>query len=161
MFDIFRGKVVKEGTQWDLKQVAVHVIFPPDAVPEDRTLTLLRWNPHARCPPLLHHEAIVSDVIELSAVDSTGILHFNKAVTIVIPHCASNLKGYEVVIKTLVNSETNEWDDSVETEDVRTQDGENLFIYSFILIFWHFGILGKWILLHDPRNSRRLMLLLA
>ncbi|XP_068705812.1 uncharacterized protein [Montipora foliosa] len=119
---LHRGKVVKEGTQWDLKQIAVHVIFPPDAVPEDRTLTLLRWNPHARCPPLLHHEAIVSDVIELSAVDNTGILHFNKAVTIVIPHCASNLKGYEVVIKTLVNSEANEWDDSVETEDVRTQD---------------------------------------
>ncbi|XP_068704314.1 uncharacterized protein [Montipora foliosa] len=119
---LHRGKVVKEGTQWNLKQVAVHVIFPPDAVPEDRTLTLLRWNPHARCPPLLHHEAIVSDVIELSAVDSPGILHFNEAVTIVIPHCASNLKGYEVVIKTLVDSETNEWDDSVETADVRTQD---------------------------------------
>ncbi|XP_068705821.1 uncharacterized protein [Montipora foliosa] len=119
---LHRGKVVKEGTQWDLKQVAVHVIFPPDAVPEDRTLTLLRWNPHARCPPLLYHEAIVSDVIELSAVDSPGILHFNEAVTIVIPHCASNLKGYEVVIKTLVDSETNEWDDSVELEDVRTQD---------------------------------------
>ncbi|XP_068705827.1 uncharacterized protein [Montipora foliosa] len=135
---LHRGKVVKEGTQWDLKQVAVHVIFPPDAVPEDRTLTLLRWNPHARCPPLLHHEAIVSDVIELSAVDSPGILHFNEAVTIVIPHCASNLKGYEVVIKTLVDSETNEWDDSVELEDVRTQDGENLFIYLFIFFFLRF-----------------------
>ena len=125
MFDIFSGEVVKEGTRWDPKQVAVHVIFPSGAVSEDRILKLLRWNPRARYPPLLHHEAIVSDVIELSAVDSPEILHFNEAVTIVIPHCASNLKGYEVVIKTLINSENNEWDDIVETEDLRTKHGEN------------------------------------
>ncbi|XP_068705849.1 uncharacterized protein [Montipora capricornis] len=117
-----REKVVKGGARWDLKQVAVHVIFPPGAVSEDRTLTLLRWNPGARSPPLHHHEAIVSDVIELSVVDSPGILHFNEAVTIVIPHRASSLKGYEVVIKTLINSETNDWDDIVETEDLRTSD---------------------------------------
>ncbi|XP_068737903.1 uncharacterized protein [Montipora capricornis] len=119
---IFSGNVVKEGIRWDLKQVAVQVIFPPGAVSEDRTLTLLRRNPRACCPPLLHHEAIVSDVIELSAMDSLEILHFNKAVTIVIPHCASSLKGYEVVVKTLINSETNDWADIVETEDLRIPD---------------------------------------
>ena len=133
----FRGNVVKEGRRWDLKQFALQVIFPRDAVPEDRILTLLRWNPGARCPPLFHHEAIVSDVIELSAMDSPGILHFNKAVTIVIPHCASSLKGYEVVIKTLINTETNEWDDIVETEDLRTLEGENL-IQLFAIIFLAF-----------------------
>ncbi|XP_068705853.1 uncharacterized protein [Montipora capricornis] len=118
---ICSGEVVKEGTRWDPKEVAVHVIFPSGAVSEDRILKLLRWNPRARCPPLLHQEDIVSDVIELSAVDSPSIQHFNEAVTIVIPHCAANLRGYEVVIKTLINSETNEWDDIVETEDLRTK----------------------------------------
>ena len=120
---------MKEGTRWDLKQVAIHIIFPPGAVSEDRTLTLLRWNPGARCPPLHHHEAIVSDVIELSVVDSPGILHFNEAVTIVIPHRAPGCKGYEVVIKALSNSKTNEWDDIVEMEDLRTLDGETLFYF--------------------------------
>ncbi|XP_068705851.1 uncharacterized protein [Montipora foliosa] len=118
---ICSGEVVKEGTRWDPKEVAVHVIFPSGAVSEDRILKLVRWNPRARCPPLLHQEDIVSDVIELSEVDSPSIQHFNEAVTIVIPHCASNLKGYEVVIKTLINSENNEWDDIVETEDLRTK----------------------------------------
>ncbi|XP_068735156.1 uncharacterized protein [Montipora capricornis] len=89
---ICSGEVVKEGTRWDPKEVAVHVIFPSGAVSEDRILKLLRWNPRVRCPPLLRQEAIVSDVIELSEVDSLRIQHFNEAVTIVIPHCAANLK---------------------------------------------------------------------
>ena len=64
-------------------------------------------------------EALVSDVIELS-LDSPG-LHFDKAVTLIIPHCASDLKGYEVVVKSL--SIGDEWKD-VETADWRTKDGK-------------------------------------
>ena len=96
------------------------MFFPPGAVSGGRILTVRRWNPRFRSPPLFDNEAVVSDVIELS-LDSLGGLHFDKAVTLVIPHCASDLKGYEVVVKSL--SIGDEWKD-VETADWRAKGGE-------------------------------------
>ena len=92
------------------------MIFPP----EGSVSTVCRWNPRFRSPLLFDNEAVVSDVIELS-LDSPGALHFDKPVTLVIPHCASDLKGYEVVVKCF--SRGDEWKD-VETADWRTKSGE-------------------------------------
>ncbi|KAK2560327.1 Nephrocystin-3 [Acropora cervicornis] len=98
--------------------IDLHVFFPPGAVSGGRISTVRRWNPRFRSPPLFGNEAVVSDVIELS-LDSPGGLHFDEAVTLVIPHCASDLKGYEVVVKSLITGD--EWKD-VETVDWRTKD---------------------------------------
>ena len=102
--------------------MAAHLIFPPDAVSEDRLMALYRWKFSACSPPLQENEAIVSDVVELSA----GIyerLAFNKEVTLAISHSASDLKGYEVVVKKLIDKETNEWVDVDETVDFRSLSG--------------------------------------
>ena len=131
LFINFRGEVA---ACCFLKQVGIHLIFPPGAVPEGRISTVRKWNPPFRSPPLFENEAVVSDVIELS-LDSPGDLHFDKTVTLVIPHCGSDLKGYEVVIKCF--SSGDEWKD-VETVDWRTKNGEKTVFYFFqkyILIF--------------------------
>ena len=109
-FLIFSGEAV---AYCSIKQAGIHLIFPPGAVPEGSPSTVRRWNPRVRSPPLFDHEAVVSDVIELS-LDIPGALHFDKTVTLVIPHCASNLKGYEVVVKCF--SRDDDWKD-VETAD--------------------------------------------
>ena len=90
--------------------------------------TVRRWNPCFRSPLLFDNEAVVSDVIELS-LDSPGALHFDKTVTLVIPHCASDLKGYEVVVKCF--SSGDEWKD-VETANWRTKSGEKTRFSSFL-----------------------------
>ena len=98
-----------------------------------RISTVRRWNPRLRSPPLLDNEAVVSDVIELS-LDSPGDLQFDRALTLVIPHFASDLKGYEVVVKCL--SIGDEWKD-VETADWRTKSGEKTFFFKkYILNFF-------------------------
>ena len=128
---MFRGEAV---THCFLNQVGMHLMFPPGTVSEGGVSTVRRWNPRFRSPPLFENEAVVSDVIELS-LDSPGDLHFDKTLTLVIPHCASDLKGYEVVIKCF--SSGDEWKD-VETADWRTKNGEKTVFYFFqkwILIF--------------------------
>ena len=55
----------------------------------------------------------VSDVIELSTDSTEG--QFNKAVKLVISHCAANLKGYEVAVKQLIEKENNTWVDIAGT----------------------------------------------
>jgi len=91
-------------------------------------LTVRRWNPRFRSPPQFDHEAVVSDVIELS-LESPGALHFDKTVTLVIPHCASDLKGYEVVVKFF--SSGDEWKD-VETANWQTKSGEKTMFSIFL-----------------------------
>ena len=118
--------MTKQGAHWNLKQVKAHVIFPPDAVSEERTITVLRWNSSVCSPPLNNNEALVSGIIELST-DSAQGLDFNKAVTLVISHCAGDLKGFEVVAKKLVDKNRNEWDDICETADVRLLAGKEKF----------------------------------
>ena len=100
------------------------IVFPPGTLSGGRISTVPWWNSCFRSPPLLENEAVVSDVIELS-LDSPG-QHFDKAVTLVIPHCASDLKGYEVVVKSL--SIGDEWKD-VETADWRTKDGKKTMFF--------------------------------
>ena len=124
LFLIFRGEAV---AYCFLKQVGVHLISPPGAVAEGSVSTVRRWNRRFRSPLLSDNEAVVSDVIELS-LDSPVALHFDKTVTLVIPHCASALKGYEVVVKCLSSSD--EWKD-VETADWRTRSGEKTTFSNF------------------------------
>ena len=115
--------MTKQGAHWNLKKVKAHVMFPPDAVSEERTITVLRWNSSVCSPPLNNNEALVSGIIELST-DSAQCLDFNKAVTLVISHCAGDLKGFEIVAKKLLDRESNVWDDISETVDMRSSAGK-------------------------------------
>ena len=125
--------MTKQGIHWDIKQVAAHLTFPPDAVSEDSTVTLLRWHPQTRFPPLHGNEAIVSDVIELS-VESPEGLCFNKEVTLVISHCAADVKGYEVVMKMLIDRDSNEWVDIFGTVDLRSLSGKKYYLPFYICV---------------------------
>ena len=113
----------KQGTHWNLKQVAAHLTFPPDAVSEDQTVTVSRWNSSLCSPPLNDNEALVSGIIELST-DSAQGFEFNKVVTLVISHCAADIKGYEVVAKMLIDRDTNVWSDISQTVDMRSLAGK-------------------------------------
>ncbi len=104
------------------------MIFPPDAVTEDRPMTLHTWKSSVCSPPLQENEAIVSDVVELST-DITGELVFNKEVTLAISHSAADLKGYEVVVKKMIDRDSNEWVDVDKTVDIRSLTGKEQNVY--------------------------------
>ena len=79
-------------------------------------ITCSLWSPGTLSPPLGSNEALVSNVIELSH-DGPPDLEFSGnaqgSITVALMHSASDLKGYEVVIKQLVDRENNEWIDLV------------------------------------------------
>ena len=117
-----------EGTNWAVKQGAVHLMFPPDAVSEPTPIVVHRWKYSVRSPPLQEHEAITSDVIELYSKDSKS-LKFNTKVKLSLSHSATNLRGYELVIKKLIDKETNNWEEVDGTRDVRCREGMNVPLY--------------------------------
>ena len=121
-----RGTVKSEGTSWALKLGAVHLIFPPNAVSERTPTVVYRWKSSVCSPPLQDHEAIVSNVIELSSHDGQQV-HFNDMVTLTLSHSAPDLRGYEVVIKRQINKKTNEWEDVRGTKNLSCRQGIKIF----------------------------------
>ena len=122
------GKVIevtRKGTSWAFEQWAVHLMLPPDAVSE-RTSIVVRRRKYCLCsPPLQEHEAITSNVIELSCLNGQE-LKFNAMVKLSLSHSATDLQGYELVIKKLTDKETNNWEDVHGTRDMRCrQDFED------------------------------------
>ena len=109
------------------KHGAVHLMFPPDAV--STSIVVRRWKYPS--PPLQEHEAITSNVIELSSMARQG-LKFNTKVRLSLSHSATNLRGYELVIKKLVDKEMNDWKEVDGTKDVRCREGMNVPLYSRI-----------------------------
>ena len=97
-------------------------MFPPDAVSETMPLMVHRWKNSVCSPPLQEHEAITSNVIELSSMDSQGV-KFNTKVKLSLSHSATNLRGYELVIKKLTDKHTNKWKEVDETKDIRSFEG--------------------------------------
>ena len=114
--------MTSEGTRLALKTGAVHLIFHPNAVSEPTSIVVYKWKSSVCSPPLQEHEAIVSNVIELSSHDGQR-LKFNTMVTLSLSHSAPDLRGYEVVIKRQINMETNEWEDVSGTKDLRCRQG--------------------------------------
>ena len=121
-----RGIVASEGTSWTLKLGAVHLTFPPNAVSESTQTVVYRWKSSVCSPPLQEHEAVVSNVIELSSHDGQR-LHFNEMVTLSLSHSAPNLRGYEVVIQRQINKKTNEWEDVRGTKNFSCRSGTKIF----------------------------------
>ena len=114
-----------DGTSFSFNEWAVHLFFPPDAVSERTSIVVHLWNYSVRLPPLQEHEAITSNVIELSSVNGEE-LKFNNNVKLSLSHSATGLLGYEIVIKRLIDIETNTWEDLDGTRDIRClQDFED------------------------------------
>ena len=122
MFCNCRRIVTSKGTDWANKKLGVHLMFPPDAVSEPTPLMVHRWKYSVCSPPLLEHEAITSNVIELSSMDSQGV-KFNTKVKLSLSHSTTNLRGYELVIKKLTDKHTNKWKEVDETKDIRSFEG--------------------------------------
>ncbi|XP_015768822.1 PREDICTED: uncharacterized protein LOC107347436 [Acropora digitifera] len=80
---------------------------------------IYRWNYGARLPQLKEHEAVVSDVIEISAATDVGGLTFNSEVKLVLSHNAADLEGYELVLIRLADTEKNEWEEIAGCTDIR------------------------------------------
>ena len=64
---IFRGTFTSEDVHWNIKLGAVHLAFPRDAVSEPTLITVYRWKPTILSQPLQEHEALVSNLIEISS----------------------------------------------------------------------------------------------
>ena len=132
-----RDTVTVQGGHWDARKAATHLVFPPGFVAEDTALTLFRWKPSLCSPPLQPNEAVVSNVLELSAEGAEG-LQFKKQVTVGISHSGPDLRGYEVVIKNLTDVERNEWEEAEETVDFRSVSGRGWLLSS---IYYTLGLI--------------------
>ena len=115
-------EVTSGGTSWAFKQWAVHLMFPPDSVSEHTSIVVHRWKYSVRSPPLQEHEAITSNVIELYSLNGQE-LKFNTKVKLSLSHSATDLQGYELVMKKLIDKETNYWKDVDGTRDIRCRQG--------------------------------------
>ncbi|XP_044166053.1 uncharacterized protein LOC114949082 isoform X3 [Acropora millepora] len=117
---IFEGTVTSEGIHIDIYVEGIHLTFPPNTVAEPTRIMVYRWNYGARLrlPHLMEPEAIVGNVIEISAATEVGALEFNGEVKLVLSHCAADLEGYERVMKRLVDTEKNIWEEIPRCEDI-------------------------------------------
>ena len=93
-----------------------------------KEMKCLRWSPKICSPFLAENESLVSNVIELSCQDGPHGVGFHEGVhekvTVRLSHSASDLKGYEVVIKELVDLDNNEWKD-LDTRHVWKPSGRS------------------------------------
>ena len=119
VIEVGPGSVVTgEGTSWALKQGAVHLMLPPNALSERTPIVVHRWKCGVRSPPLQEHEAITSNVVQLSSTNGQE-LKFNTTVKLSLSHSATDLQGYVLVIKRLIDRETNNWEEVDGTRDIR------------------------------------------
>ena len=106
----------ERGTVWRLQDsLAACITFPQNAVKASVVFRCIPWQLSTiDFPPLKKNEALVSNVIVLKCDDSLGsdfTGNFDEEVSVALSHSAANLKGYEVVMRELVDSENNEWKD--------------------------------------------------
>ncbi|KAJ7375534.1 hypothetical protein OS493_040553, partial [Desmophyllum pertusum] len=106
---IFADIVTEESSSWILKETGVCITFSPKAVPDPRLVTASLWRPSTVSPPLEENEMLVSNVIELACDDLVGITF--SGVTVTLSHSATDLGGYELMMKELTNAEDNVWKD--------------------------------------------------
>ena len=119
--------MTSEGLHLDLSAGAIHLTFPPDTVAEPTDIMVYKWKYGACLPQLTEHEAVVSNVIEISAAPEFGGLKFNNEVKVVLSHSAAGLQGYEVVMKRLTDKEKNEWEEIAGCDDIRQVSGNDFY----------------------------------
>mgnify|MGYP006973393700 FL=1 len=93
-----------------------------------------RWKYGACLPTLGEHEAVVSNVIEISTNKEIKALEFEDEVKLALSHSAPDLEGYELVVKKLLDAETNEWDEVDGCENIRGISGFSFSGNSVVLL---------------------------
>ena len=137
---IFRGEVTEKGSVWNLPEAAAYITFHEGAVKKPLLFACSVLPPKLRSPPISSDELLVSNVIELSHdgpldLELSGDDEGNVTVTLL--HSASDLKGYEVVIKQLVYPHDNEW------KDLETWHASGAGYMSFIMMLVNFWIVSQ------------------
>ncbi|XP_078368659.1 uncharacterized protein LOC144652510 isoform X2 [Oculina patagonica] len=117
-----RWEISPKGGVWNLHniQAAACITFPRNAVTKPVLFRCTLWESTTNFPPLKKDEALVSNVIVLTydnLLSSNFTGDFDKEVTVALCHSATNLQGYEVVIRELVDSDNNDWRD-LETTNI-------------------------------------------
>ena len=110
----YRSEITEEGGALMVQNVPSRVLIPPKALPTCTEVTCSLWNQQILSPPLGRNEALVSSVMELACgnlPDTKERFEFNVKVKLALSHSASDIKGYELVIKELTNEKTNDWRD--------------------------------------------------
>ena len=110
----YRSEITEEGGALMVQNVPSRVLIPPKALPTCTEVTCSLWNQQILSPPLGRNEALVSSVMELACGNLPGTeerYEFNVKVKLALSHSASDIKGYELVIKELTNEKTNDWRD--------------------------------------------------
>ena len=115
--------MTSEGIHLDIYLGDVHLTFPPGTVSESTSIMVHRWKYGACLPTLGEHEAVVSNVIEISANEEVEALEFEDEVKLALSHSAPDLEGYELVIKKLLDAESNEWEEVEGCENIRGISG--------------------------------------
>ena len=108
-----------------VQNVPARVMIPPKALPTCTEVTCSLRDLQTLSLPLGRNEALVSSVMELGrgSLPGTGKRYeFNVKVKLALSHSASDFKGYELVIKELINEKTNDWRD-LETRWAWTPSG--------------------------------------
>ena len=108
-----------------VQKVPSRAMIPPKALSTCTEVTCSLWNLQILSPPLGRNEALVSSVMELACGSLSGTekrYEFNVKVKLALCHSASDIKGYELVIKELINEKTNDWRD-LETRWAWTPSG--------------------------------------
>ena len=119
--------MTSEGIHLDLYLGGVHLTFPPGTVSEPTTIMVHRWKYGACLPTLGEHEAVVSNVIEISANEEVEALEFKDEVKLTLSHSAPDLEGYELVIKKLLDAKSNEWEEVDGCENIRGISGFDIY----------------------------------
>ena len=120
--------MTSQAIHFDLYAGTIHLTFPPDTVAEPTRIMVYRWKYGACLPHLADHEAVVSSVIEISVTTESRASKFNSEVKLVLSHSATDLEGYELVIKVLTDVEKNQWEEIPGCEDIRQVSGNDFFI---------------------------------
>ena len=152
--------MTREGIHLDLYRGGVHLTFPPGSVTESTTIMVHRWKYGACLPNLGEHEAVVSNVIKISA--KIEALEFEDEVKLALSHSASDLEGYELVIKKLLDAESNEWEEVDGCKNIPGISGFNI-CFMKSLFRWYFlstfqiHLIPKW----RPINSSFVCMLIS
>ena len=115
--------MTNKGFHLDLNVGAIHLTFPANTVAEPTDIMVYRWKDGVCLPQLTEHEAVASNVIEISPAREVGGLKFNNEVKVVLSHSAAGLEGYELVMKRLSDTEKNEWEEIAACDDIRQVSG--------------------------------------
>lgn len=104
-----RDHVTKDGSSWILKESGICITFLENAVQTPVMVTSSLWCPGTVSLPLEDDETLVSNIIELACDDRVNI-EFSK-VTVTLSHSATELRGYELVMKERIDPEKDNWRD--------------------------------------------------